>query len=270
MSVEADPVLRVVNLGKNFGGVRAVRNLNFEIEEGTIFGLIGPNGSGKTTVFNLITGNEKPTSGAIVFMGRSIVGLSPDKVVRLGIGRTFQSTRMLAYMSVLENVKVGFHSSLKAGVLGALLRYPAVAREERELTANAEAILAFVSNDLVKRVDEPARNLPYALQRQLDIARALAGGPRLLLLDEPTAGLTERESNHLMATMERIRAQGITIILIEHRLKIIMSVCNRIIVLNFGDKICEGGPQDVSQDVGVIEAYLGTGSTIRREREVLT
>lgn len=249
-------LLQLQKAGIRFGGLRAVAELDLSLEEGSLHGLIGPNGAGKTTVFNLITGIYTPTEGDIRFAGQSIVGKSPTRVAAAGIGRTFQNIRLFAGLSVLDNVKVAFDRQLNATLFEAVLRAPRYLADERRVDAEARALLETFG--LSAMADLGADNLPYGLRRRLEIARALATRPKLLLLDEPAAGMNPSEADDLMHLIRWVRETfGVTILLIEHHMAVVMGICERITVLDHGARIAEGTPQEIRKDPVVIEAYLG-------------
>ena len=248
-------LLQLIGVGKRFGGLVALENLSIEIEAGNIVALIGPNGAGKSTVFNLITGVYSPDAGEIAFEGRSIRGMRPDQVTARGIARTFQTARPFAFSSALENVMTGEHARMHATLVDSLLHTPRQRAEERQVRERARELLAFVG--LERAAETYARHLPYADQRRLEIARALASQPRLLLLDEPGAGMNPKEKDDLVALVTRIRAGGVTVVLIEHDMRLVMTIAEEIIVLDHGQKIAHGTPEVVRRDRRVIEAYLG-------------
>jgi branched-chain amino acid transport system permease protein len=256
---DAAPLLEVAALTKHFGGVVALNAVDVVVPSGAIIGLIGPNGAGKTTFFNVVTGLVRPDDGRLTFVGRSLVGLRPNAIVARGIARTFQSIRLFPQMSVLDNVLVGEHCRLGATVAGAVLRPPRVRAEELRARERARDLLAFVG--LVGKQDDLARNLPYGDQRRLEIARALATEPRLLLLDEPTAGMNPRETETLTELIGLLRRElALSILLIEHDMEVVMGISDRITVLDYGTRIAEGTPTEIQRNPRVIEAYLGTGA----------
>jgi len=249
-------LLKVTNVSKVFGGLKAVSDFDVAIEKGELVGLIGPNGAGKTTAFNLLTGVYEPTTGEIEFDGKSMIGLKPYQITQRGMARTFQNIRLFAELSVLDNVKIAYHFHVKYGILEAVFRMGRYHKEEAELEAKAIALLKIFKLDDKK--DEIAKNLPYGEQRRLEIARALAAQPKLLLLDEPAAGMNPQETQELMKMIKWIRQEfDLTILLIEHDMSLVMNVCERIYVLEYGSIIAQGIPEEIKNNPRVIEAYLG-------------
>ena len=252
----SEPLLRLDRVSIQFGGLKAVSELDLEIRQGELVGLIGPNGAGKTTVFNLITGVYAPTSGRIVLDGKPIHGLKPHKIAKLGILRTFQNIRLFPSMSSRANVSVAEHMHARAGLAQAIFDTRTHRTDEAMLQSRAVEALTFLG--LLPSADLRANELPYGQQRRLEMARALAGAPRLLLLDEPAAGLNPQETHELMGLIEEIRSRfGITILLIEHDMRVVMGACRRIAVLDYGVKIAEGTPDEIRTNAKVVEAYLG-------------
>ena len=257
--MSGERLLTIDSLSVTFGGLNALKDLDFHVDEGEIVSVIGPNGAGKTTFFNMISGMVTPTAGDIVFRGESLLGFDPNQVTARGIARTFQNVRLFANMTILENVMVAQHCRTKQGIFGALFNTPGFRREEEEIREHAEKVLGFFGTRLIGyRLHQPASVLSYANRRRLEIARAMATKPTVMLLDEPVAGMNPMETAELTGLIGRLRSEwGFTIVMIEHDMKVVRDLSDRVVVLDHGETIAQGSYDEVSNDPGVIEAYLG-------------
>jgi branched-chain amino acid transport system ATP-binding protein len=250
-------MLQIEHATKIFGGLKALDDVSFSIAAGEITGIIGPNGAGKTTLFNIITGIYSPTSGKIFYEGKDITGFPPEKLARLSMVRTFQGIELFGQMTVLENVMVGLHTKSQSGIIASAFKLPGHLREERRIRERAASWLEFAGiNDLAST---EAANLPFGKGRLLEIARAMAMEPHIILMDEPAAGLNSRETSDLAGLIKKIKDSGVTVALVEHDMELVMEICNRIVVLNLGNKLAEGTPREIQEDEKVITAYLGEG-----------
>lgn len=277
MAEQLDLMLSLRGLTRRFGGLTAVDAIDLDLAEGELISIIGPNGAGKTTLFNLVTGLDRPDAGTVRFEGQDVTGLAPERLAGQGIARTFQLGRVFGNLSVMDNVLIGAHTRLRAvkpavPVIGpllelglALLRPASVREEEDRLREEVKTILARFGERLLPRIDQPAYSLSYANRRRIEIARALALKPRLLLLDEPTAGMNPTETAEMQSLVAELKAEGLTILLIEHKLEMVMRLSDRVIVMDEGKKIAEGPGEDVRRDPKVIEAYLGHGLATEQE-----
>ncbi|HWS24691.1 MAG TPA: ABC transporter ATP-binding protein [Anaerolineales bacterium] len=262
-------LLNTTNVVKRFGGLTAVNKMNFALQKGEIVSIIGPNGAGKTTFFNSLTGIYKPEEGKIEFNGENLVGLRPDQIAAKGIARTFQNIRLFTSMTVIENILVGMHHRLKQNAVQAVLRSPVFKNEEKASEIKAEELMHYVGLRGVG--NEIVNNLPYGIQRRVEFARALAADPQLLLLDEPTAGMNPQETEDAIRLFRSIRDdKGITVLLIEHDMRVVMNISERISVMDYGSKIAEGTPKEIRENPAVIEAYLGKGAVANQHEEVLS
>ncbi len=259
-------LLEITNITKSFGGLKAISEVTFSLEKGRIVSIIGPNGAGKTSFFNTLTGIYKPDSGSIKFNGKSLLGLRPDQIAGRGISRTFQNIRLFPDMTVIENIMVGMHVHYKQSALSILLRLQSFKKEEREAEQKALGLMKYVGLNNVE--NELAKNLPYGAQRRLEIARALAADPQLLLLDEPAAGMNPQETEDIITLFRNIRDKmGITILLIEHDMRVVMNISEDICVMDYGVKIAQGTPAEIRNNTRVIEAYLGRGAVAGQHEE---
>lgn len=261
----SSPLLKIENMNRYFGGLHAVAEVDLGVREGAIKGIIGPNGAGKTTMFNLIAGNLPLSSGRITFEGKSIAGMKPFRIAELGIFRTFQTIRLCAHMSVEENIMLGCHVRTRSGFAAGIFRPPRARKEERDIRSRARKIMHLV--DIQDFAEEEATNLPFGKQRAVEFARALAAEPKLLLLDEPASGLNIHETEDLAKLITKIRDMGITILLVEHDMSLVMDICDEVTVLNFGRKIAEGTPAEIQRNPEVIKVYLGDDESIVAESD---